>query len=155
MLTLEKISPPAPKIEIYVDIKPSSCPNPINTKSKGILPIALLGTEDFDVTTIDPATIQLKLNIEDEEFVAPVRWNYEDVATPFEGETCGCHDANGDGFVDLSLKFSTPSVVVDLGIEDFVGQTIPLVLTGTLKEEYGGTPIEGQDCVWVLDKTKK
>ncbi|MCK5040186.1 MAG: hypothetical protein KAR87_04420 [Candidatus Aenigmarchaeota archaeon] len=153
LLTLEKISPPAPKIEVYVDIKPSSCPNPINTKSKGVLPVALLGTEDFDVETIDPATIQLKLNIGDEEFVEPIRWNYEDVATPFEGETCGCHDANGDGFMDLSLKFSTLDVVA-LGIGDFAGQTIPLVLTGTLKEEYGGTPIEGQDCVWVLDKTK-
>jgi hypothetical protein len=57
------------------DIKPESCPNPLNTKSQGVLPVAILGTADFDVNTIDAASIRLA-------GVAPVRSTVEDVATP-------------------------------------------------------------------------
>jgi len=46
-------------IDIAVDIEPGSCPNPLNVKSKGALPSAVLGRAGFDVTTIDPATIRL------------------------------------------------------------------------------------------------
>ncbi len=153
LLTLEKSSPETPIISVFIDIKPSSCPNPLNVGSKGVLPVAVLGTYDFDVTTIDPASIRIKLNSEDDG-VAPVRWNYEDVATPFEGELCDCHDLNGDGLMDLTLKFKTQEVVA-LSLEDHGGETLPLTITGNLKEEDGGTAIEGQDCVWVLeDKVK-
>ena len=46
-------------ILLPVDIKPGSCPNPINVKSKGVLPTEILGTEDFDVTMVDPASVRL------------------------------------------------------------------------------------------------
>ena len=136
-------------INVYFDIKPGSCPNPINTKSKGKLPVAICGTEDFDVTTIDPETILLSREGY-EEGVAPLRWSYEDVATPFEGELCDCHDLNGDGIMDLSLEFKTQEVFDTLELETVGGETIPLIINGNLKEEDGGTPIIGQDCVWVL-----
>ncbi|MCK5476298.1 MAG: hypothetical protein KAI55_00085 [Candidatus Aenigmarchaeota archaeon] len=156
LLTLERIVPGVVvEKTIYVDIKPSSCPNPINTKKKGVLPVAILGTEEFDITTLDPETIELKLTSESEEGVMPIRWNYEDVATPFEGELCDCHELAGDGYIDMTLKFNAPEVVETLGLTGFQGETIPLTISGTLKEEYGGTQIEGQDCVWVLDDKKK
>ncbi|MGD8383662.1 MAG: hypothetical protein PVJ11_16085, partial [Syntrophobacterales bacterium] len=65
------------KLQVALDIKPTSCPNPLNTKKRGVLPAAILGTENFDVTQIDVSTLRL-------EGVAPIRWNLEDVATPFE-----------------------------------------------------------------------
>ena len=39
---------------VALDIKPGSCPNRINTMSKGVLTVAILGTGDLDVTEIDP-----------------------------------------------------------------------------------------------------
>jgi hypothetical protein len=142
------------QIPVFVDIKPGSCPNPLNLKSKGVLPVAILGTEDFDVTTIDPNTILLtREGIE--EGVAPIRWSYEDVATPFEGELCDCYDEGEDGYLDLTLKFDTQELVETLGLSDEAGNTIRLTLTGNLKEEEGGTPIEGEDCIWVLKTGKK
>ena len=36
------IEPP----DIYVDIKPTSCPNPVNAKGGGVLPVAILGTDE-------------------------------------------------------------------------------------------------------------
>lgn len=138
----------ADSIAMNVDIKPSSCPNPFNLKSKGVLPVAILGTEDFDVTTIDPASIKLTLG---NGGVSPLRWSYEDVGTPYTGdEECGCNDYNGDGYMDLTLKFRTQEVV-SLGLGDYAGEMKPLVVTGNLMEEEGGAPIEGKDCVWILE----
>ena len=139
-----------PKVEVEIDIKPGSCPNPLNVKDKGVLPVAVLGTMDFDVTTIDPGTIRLTREPVD-CFVQPIRWSCEDVATPFEGELCDCHDLNGDGYMDLTLKFDTQELVSCLALEEVAGETIPLKLTGNLKEEAGGTPITGEDCVRVLN----
>ena len=137
--------------KISIDIRPGSCPNPLELKSKGILPVAVLGTEEFDVTTIDPESIQLNRSCEGCVGVAPIRWSYEDVATPFTGELCDCHDLNGDGYIDLTLKFENQELVETLKLIDEAGNTIPLTLTGNLKEEDGGTPIEGKDCILVLE----
>jgi hypothetical protein len=138
LLTLEKFAPPPPVIEVPVDVKPMSWPNPLNVDKKGVLPIAILGTEDFDVTQIDPATVFL-------EGVAPLRWAFEDLATP------GDPLAGPDGIMDLSLKFDTQEIVAALGdVND--GDEITLHLTGNLKEEFDGTPIEGEDVVRIIKK---
>jgi probable HAF family extracellular repeat protein len=59
----------------HIDIKPGGCPNVLNIKSKGVLPVAILGTEEFDVNKIDASSVRLNDAI-------PIRHNYEDVATP-------------------------------------------------------------------------
>jgi len=135
---------------VYVDIRPSSWPNPINLKTKGVLPVAICGTADFDVTTIDPETIRLTLNGDE---VTPLRWSYQDVATPYIGEPCCGHDLNGDGILDLTLKFKTQEVIKTLGLDNFKNRDeIALILNGNLKEEFDGTPIQGQDCIVILKK---
>lgn len=139
-------------ITVALDVKPGSCPNPLNLKSNGVLPVAVLGTEDFDVTQIDPATVVLSREGVDEGGVSPLRWAYEDVATPFEGELCDCHTLGADGYLDLTLKFSTAELVEKLKLDEAAGETLPLTLTGNLLEEFDGTPIRGQDCVWVLNE---
>ncbi|UCE28879.1 MAG: hypothetical protein JSV85_06355 [Candidatus Bathyarchaeota archaeon] len=137
---------PAP---VDIDIKPASWPNPLNVKSKGVLPVAVCGTEDFDVTTIDPATIRLTLGGAE---VAPLRWSLEDVATPYVGEPCGGHDLGGDGYLDLALKFKVQEVVEALGLDAYGdGDVVALVIVGNLKAEHTGSPIRGQDCVVILN----
>ena len=136
-------------IPVDIDVKPGSCPNPLNLKSKGVLPVAVLGTAEFDVTTIDPGTILVNRSCEGCVGVAPIRWSYEDVATPFIGELCDCHDLNGDGYIDLTLKFDTQELVSNLKLDEAAGETVPLTVTGDLKAENGGTPIEGEDCIRV------
>jgi streptogramin lyase len=132
------------KIPVYVDIKPGSWPNPINIGSKGVFAVAICGTKDFNVTTIDPATV--KIYIEGvEDGVVPLRWSYEDVATPWTGEAGGGHALGGDGYLDLVFHFDTQAVVTGLGLDEHVGETIPLIIMGNLYEEFGGTPIIGQD----------
>lgn len=128
-------------ILVDVDIEPGSCPNPINLESKGLLPAAVPGTQDFDVNAVDPASIMLA-------GVSAFRSNYEDVAAPvIDGNECECNTAGPDGFVDLTLKFKTPQVVEQIigSLEDPVaGDELVLVLTGAL---YDGTLIQGEECI--------
>jgi hypothetical protein len=149
ILILSPIVLPGLETTVAVDIKPQSCPNPLNPKSKGVIPVAILGAEDFDVTQVEPASVLL-------EGVAPLRWNLEDVATPFEGEKTGAYDCTTegrDGFMDLTLKFATQAVVAALGeVND--GDVLVLTLTGNLKEEFGGTAIRGEDVIIIRKKGK-
>jgi hypothetical protein len=149
-----------PLTEVPFDIKPGSCPNPLNVKSKGVLPAAIMGTDDFDVTTIDPSSLKLRLKGTEDDGVSPLRWALSDVGEPFEPyigkEDCfeDCNDFGPDGYMDLKLKFNKQEVVADLGeVND--EDCLVLEITGDLMEEYGGTPIIGEDVLRILKKGKK
>jgi len=124
--------------EVSLDIKPGSCPNPINTRARGVLPVALLGTADLDVYNIDVESLRL-------EGVAPIRADFEDVATPFEGELCGCTEDGPDGWLDMTLKFSVQEIIGAIGPSP-TGDRV-LTLTGMLLD---GREIEGMDCVVIV-----
>ncbi|RCV63712.1 hypothetical protein C5S53_12470 [Methanophagales archaeon] len=155
VLTIDVAGPsPLEPADVYIDIdiKPKSCPNPINVGKQGLQSVAVLGTLDFDVSTIDNSTIQLTREGY-EDFVEPLRWSYEDVGTPYEGELCGCHDLGDDGYIDLTLKFKTQDLVTELNLAEVVGDILPLTLTLTLTgelDEDGKSFIKGHDCIWVL-----
>lgn len=138
---------PVGTLIVPVDIHPTSCPNPINTNSNGVTPVAILGTATFDVRTIDPATVRL-------EGVAPVRHAYEDVATPFvpfTGRTdCreDCWTRGPDGMLDLTLKFETQQFVAALGsLSD--GQCLVAHVTGMT---YDGKAFQGEDVIVIRKK---
>jgi probable HAF family extracellular repeat protein len=132
-------------LTVAVDIKPQSCPNPLNVDSKGMLPVAILGSADFDVNTVDVNSIELA-------GVQPIRSSLEDVAMPVsDGNECDCNAAGPDGHTDLTLKFKTQEIVNALG-EVVDGEVLKLTLTGELLD---GTTIEGMDCIVILHKGKK
>jgi len=130
-------------VPVAVDIKPGSCPNPLNVKDQGVLSVVVLGSPDFNVFTVDPASIRL-------EGIAPLRSSYEDVAAPVINRVneCDCTTAGADGHLDLVLKFDTQQVANALGPFSN-GDIFLLSLTG---EDLAGTPIEGKDCVVVVGK---
>lgn len=128
-----------------LDIKPTSCPNPLNVKVVGVLPVAILGGEDADVMEIDPETVAL-------EGVEPIMYAYEDVAAPIEDpEWCECTTDGPDGFTDMTLKFATQEIVAALG-DVTNGETRELTLTA---ETYGGDTVEITDCMWILARGKQ
>jgi len=124
--------------EVALDIHPTSCPNPINPAMQGVVPVAILGTADFDVSLIDPSSLFL-------EGVPVSKWALRDVATPYDGELCGCTEQGPDGFKDMTLKFLAPDLIMQLPIEER-DQEIELTLTGLL---WDGTEIVGKDCMVV------
>ena len=137
----------ATAVHVFVDIKPGGCPNPFNVGAMGVLPVAILGTASFDVTTVDPASVRL-------QGVPALRSALEDVATPFTGplvNAASCTTAGPDGFLDLVLFFDDQAVSTALGAATD-GQVLILTLTGNLLPQFGGTPIKGQDVVIIINK---
>ena len=126
---------------------------------KGVTPAAIAGSEDLDVYEIDPASLRLQASLaEDADQIQPLRWAYEDAAQPFEPyrdkeldrDFCLEYD-EGDGYMDLTLKFKTQEIVPILG-GPADGEVLVLYITGNLKEEFGGAPIVGEDVVWIIKK---
>lgn len=130
-------------VSLYLDIKPGSCINPLNVKSHGILTMAILGTEDFDVEEIDATTVMLM------DELAPVRRiRVEDVGAPPADGFGDCGDCPGlepDGYLDLVMKFKTDELVA-LGVFVSAG-FVELTLNGELMD---GTPFVATDCVFPL-----
>lgn len=116
-------------IEIDIDIKPGSEPNCFNINGRGVIPVAVLGSDGLDVTTIDWDTLGFAgLDVR-------IRGNH--------GPLCAYEDTNDDGTLDLVCHF-----------EDDPGSWIPgdsvACLTGNLLEESGGSVIEGCDSICLV-----
>ncbi len=136
---------------IGLDIKPGSCPNSFNRNSHGVLPVALVGTDSFDPTEVDLSTVLLTRADGVGGSVAPHEGppgphsEFEDAATPFDGQPCDCHELGGDGVTDLSMKFKTDDVVAALQLNDLsAGDLVELVVSGALLD---GTPFSASDCI--------
>ncbi len=95
----------SPEQRVDIDIKPGSDPNSVNLCSKGVLPVAILGSADFDATRVDPETVRLA-----------------DAAVKMVGKSgkhlCHVEDVNGDGLPDLTCQVVVSDMAVDLGITD-------------------------------------
>lgn len=133
------------KIEVPVDIHPGSCPNPLNFKAQGKIPISISGTPDFDVSEINVSTIRMA-------GVAPI-WNgLADTSTPFMPfvnkplSIYSCNTSGGDGIMDLNLKFMTPAIANAIGPVS-PGTVMRIILTGELND---GTEFIGEDIVKIV-----
>jgi len=133
---------------VDIDIKPQSCPNPLNVKSKGVLPVAILGAEDFDVSLVDVSTLEL-------EGVPALsdKYEFEDVASPFYdtflNDNCfDCTEEGPDSFLDLIIYFESQQIAdVISPVED--GECLYPTLTGFLTD---GIRIEGSDSLRIIKK---
>lgn len=140
---------PVNEIPVAFDVRPGGCPNPFNPDAQGVLPVAILGTSDFDINTIDLSTLQIN-------GVSALRSAIEDVATPFAGvltDCSSCTSVGADGYADLTIKFDFQAISAT--VEDpAVGSCLDLTITGNLKAEFGGTPIKGTDKIVVVGNKK-
>ncbi len=138
-------------LQVTIDIKPGSCPNSFNRNSHGMLPVALVGSLDLDVTQVDISSILLFRADVVGGAVAPNEGppgphsTFEDVATPFDGELCDCHEEDGDGITDLAMKFKSQDVVSELQLNGLPpGDLVELCVSGMTLD---GSEFEACDCV--------
>ena len=139
-----------------LDIKPGSCPNSFNSLSKGRLPVALVGTAEFDIMEVDLLSVTISRadgiggSVVPNEGPPGPHSTYEDVATPFEGELCDCHELEGDGYLDLAMKFNSSELTEALMLENFEHDAlVELVVSGTLLD---GTEFAASDCIRIVGK---
>ncbi len=107
-------------INVGIDVKPGSDTNPVNVRSPGLIPVAVLTTAAFNVSSLDRSTVRFGRTGTE---AAPVHSSLQDV--------------NGDGVFDLVFQFK----IQDTGIR--AGDT-EARLTGRTTD---GTLIIGTDSI--------
>jgi hypothetical protein len=120
--------PPEPILSVEVDIKPDSDLNPIHPMSLGAIPVAILGSDAFDVLDVDVTT--LAFGPAGAPLAHPNGPHFEnDADEPF--------DFNDDGLDDLLAHFLTEESGIAFGDTE-------ACVTGELLD---GTPFEGCDDI--------
>jgi hypothetical protein len=109
---------------LSLDIKPGSDRNPLNPMSRGVIPVAILGSDTFDVADVDVTTLAFGPS----------------AAAP--AHTAGGHemDVNDDGLTDLVSHYRIQETGIASGDAE-------ACVTG---ETLGGQPFEGCNSVEVL-----
>lgn len=116
-------------ISVAIDIKPGSDPNCFNINGHGVIPVAILGSEELIVDDIVVSSETPKFN----GLKVRVRGN--------KGSTCSVEDSNGDGYLDLVCHFEDdPSQWIE-GVDGNAK------LSGELVD---GTLIEGTDSICIV-----
>ena len=111
---------------VAIDIKPGSDPNCFNINGHGVIPVAILGDEDFDVTEIDLVSLSFG------GLEVRMRGN--------KGPLCTLDYSNEDAYLDLVCHFEDDSSAWEIGDGE-------ATLTGNLIDD---TPFEGTDSICVV-----
>jgi len=111
---------------VTIDIKPGTYPNTINLGSNGTVPVAILSSETFDATTVDPLTVTLS--------GANVRLKGK--GTPMSS----FEDINKDGRLDILVHVETEAL-------ELTDTSTEAVLEG---KTFSGRRIKGTDTVKVV-----
>ena len=116
-----------PVIEVDIDIKPGSDQNTITLSSAGLISVAILSSDTFDATTVDPGTVTLagagiKMAGKSDKYLSHER------------------DVNNDGLLDLVCQILTAQFMIEPGATN-------AMLTA---ETFEGQSISGNDIIRIV-----
>jgi hypothetical protein len=106
--------------DVAIDIKPGSDPNSINPSSKGVIPVAILGTDSFDATQVKALSVEFG----------------PDGAKETHGQG-HVEDVDGNDVPDMVLHFKTQETGIACGEDE-------ATLTG---ETFDGQSFTGTDSI--------
>jgi len=112
--------------DVEIDIKPGSDTNSINLGSHGVVPVAILGSIDFDAATVNPLTVTLS--------------GAEVKVKGHSGNAGSLEDVNGDGYLDLVVQVYTENLDLEIGDVDAVLNAYT----------YAGPALTGHDVIRIV-----
>jgi len=120
--------PPAEEetLEVSIDIKPGETPNCFNINDHGVIPVAILGSVDFDTAQVDASTLDFN------GLAVRVRGNGQ--------PSYSIDDVNGDGFPDLACRFEDNA-------DSWLAGASEALVTGNL---FDGTAFQGVDSICLV-----
>jgi uncharacterized membrane protein len=116
--------------QVVINVRPDSDTNPVNPMNRGVIPVAILGSDTLDIRNLDVTTLALG----------------PDAAAPVHDLTKQSlfadhlQDVDGDGFTDLVSHYRTQEAGISLNDAE-------ACITGDLLD---GTPFEGCDTIRVV-----
>ena len=125
------VASPAPET-VPIDIKPGTFPNPINLRSAGTVPVAILSTPTFDAQQVNPETVTLA--------GASVKQTGKR-----DRYSCSVGDVNGDGLPDLLCHVVTAQFALQ------PGESIAVLEA----ETFSGQRVRGEDSVQIVPQQHK
>ena len=126
---------------VDIDIKPNSDPSSYGCKSKGSIPVAVLGSSTFDATAIDADTV----------LFGATGTETGEVHSKKGSAKRHVEDYNGDGFLDMIFHFDFQST--GFGCDDIPPGEKSAELVGILTGELSdGTAIQGKDILRLTGK---
>ncbi|MHC4443862.1 MAG: HYR domain-containing protein [Planctomycetota bacterium] len=136
-------------VPLNLDIKPDSCPSPLNMnkKNKGRIKAALLGTDTCDVSEIDINSISIA------GVVFPSKTpTIMDVGTPpLDRQECECQGHKKDDINDLVIHFPRKGIILALGLYTMESHTVvPITVEGNL---LSGVKFLATDCVTLVGRS--
>jgi hypothetical protein len=116
-----------PSRTVAIDIRPGDSKNPVNPKSGGVIQVAILSSDAFDATAIDPGSL---------------RFGPDGAHTDGKVRT---RDVNKDGRPDLLLHFRTQDSGIECGdaSASLTGRTV------------NGEPVQGSDTITTVGCKKE
>jgi len=112
---------------VVIDVRPGNPVNPVNLRTEGTVPVAIMSDAEFDATTVLPATIRLA--------GAPVR-------TPGRSGAYQCReqDVNADDLPDLVCNIDVSQMVLD-------PDAVSVILVA---QTAGGDEIQGEAPIHIV-----
>jgi hypothetical protein len=105
---------------VKIDIKPDSDHNPINPRSRGVIPVAILTIPTFKATDVVPGTVR-----------------FGRAGTEAEPAQYAVEDVDGDGDLDMIFHFRTQQTTIQCGDKQ-------AILTG---KTSSGKFVKGSDLI--------
>ncbi len=140
--------------ELDIDIKPWSDPNAVNRNKKGVIPVAILGTDLFDPTALNPNNLSFNFcgaTVTAHDLTDPLVWADHtapwvfDDPTPLDPNSGDevYYTANADDIPDLVLHF----YVSDMNCSEFTSASRGDVIPVELEVTYNAETVTGSDDI--------
>ena len=118
-----------PVVTVQIDADPAGDPNSVALGTEGVLPVAILSSDGFDATQVDPGSVMLMPSYGLAVMEVPGIY----AATE--------EDVNADGLLDL---------VVQVEVINFAPDTVQEGTVWLRAHTYAGQPVEGTDALAIV-----